>query len=426
MKTMQNTTRWLGLALAGSIITLAASGQAGKPVKPPPEPPPPGGPAYQLIAVDGAGFNFFPDYSFNQANMISDSGALIGGASYEGVLVPAVWPPRIIGGEVQYVADDIKRLLTEEGTAAYGACFAMNESGFAVGGFFGDSSYSSLQAYLWLPDGTPIPLRVNVGGSNNLAIDINNAGYVFLGENAPNETSGVVVPLDTDGDGEPDTWFTDVDGNGINDLFFPIDAGHNFNPLVINEANQVLAHLNPNGPGYLLTPDFSDADEDGNPWFADVNPADGFNDLLVALDPPEPGASAVAVGLNNFGQVVGQSGGHVVRWEFVGDDQIITDLGALPKTYQMNVGGSSDSGRVAGTCRIDLGRRSKSGPWWVIESDTLYELLPLAVNSAGWSDYEEQLVFNYYYGINRYDWILGRALLDGSLRRFVAVPVGQP
>jgi len=431
MKTIQYSTRWLGLVLAGSTITLAASGQAGKPVKPPPEPPPPEGPAYQLIPVDAPGFSFFPDYSFNQANMISDSGALIGGAWYErpdgtGVRVPAVLPPRIVEGEVQYVADDIKRLLTEEGMAEFGTCFAMNESGFAVGAFFGDIDYSSAQAYLWLPDGTPIPLRVNVGGSNSLALDINNDGYVLLGENEPDVRGGVVVPLDRDHDGAPDTWFTDVDEDGINDLFFPIDARLNFNPLVINEAGQVLANIYPNGPGYLLTPDFSDEDEDGNPWFADVDPADGFNDLLVALDPPEEGASAVAVGLNNLGQVVGQSGGHVVRWEFVGDDQIITDLGALPKTYQMNVGGISDSGRVAGTCKIDLGRRSRLGPWWVIESDTLYELLPLAVNSDGWSDYIERYDVNHYYGINRYDWILGRALLNGSLRTFVAVPVEQP
>ena len=111
---------------------------------------------------------------------------------------------------------------------------------------------------------------------------------------------------------------------------------------------------------------------------------------------------------------------------FDGDNLIITDLGVLPKTYQMNVGGISDSGRVAGTCRIDLGRRSRLGPWWVIENDTLYELLPLAVNPEGWSDYLDRYDFNHYYGINRYDWILGRALLDGSLRTFVAVPVEQP
>jgi hypothetical protein len=326
---------------------------------------------------------------------------------------------------VQYVADDIQRLLTEEGAAAYGSCFAMNESGFAVGGFFGDSSYSSAQAYLWLPDGTPIRLEVNIAGRYSLAVDINNEGYVLLGENEPYETAGVIVPLDLDDNGDPDTWFTDVDADGINDLYFPVEIGQNFNPLVINEACQVLAYEHPDGPSYLVTPDLSDADGDGNPWYADVD-GDGVNDLLVALMAPEPGATARAVGLNNVGQVVGQSNGHVVRWDFVEGVQIITDLGALPKTYQMNVGGISDSGRTAGTCRIDLGRRSRLGPWWVFESDTLHELLPLAVNSDGWSDYLERYDINRYYGINRYDWILGRALLDGSLRTFVAIPVEEP
>lgn len=39
MKEGQNSTRWLGLALAGSFLTFAVTTQAGKPVKPPPPPP---------------------------------------------------------------------------------------------------------------------------------------------------------------------------------------------------------------------------------------------------------------------------------------------------------------------------------------------------------------------------------------------------
>jgi len=55
MRTIQSTTRWLGLALAGGIITFAALAQAGKPVKPPK--PPPGPPVdtgviYAQIAGD--------------------------------------------------------------------------------------------------------------------------------------------------------------------------------------------------------------------------------------------------------------------------------------------------------------------------------------------------------------------------------------
>jgi len=425
MNTLQHSTRWLGLVLACGIIAFTVCAEAKKPPQPPPEP---SGPAYQLIAVDMGAFSFFSGYPY-YPNMSSDSGALVGMAwstlpDGQQVQVPAVLPPRIVGDQVQYIAEDVRTFLTEEGTAEHGTCFAMNESGFAVGGFL-DSPW---RAYLWLPDGTPVDLRLNFGGLESLACDINNEGIVLVGighQDEPGETAGVVVPLDLDEDGAPDTWFTDVDADGMNDLYFPVEIGQNFNPLAINEAGQVLAYEFPDGSSYLLTPDFSDADGDGNPWFADVD-GDGINDLLVALDPPEPGASVRAVGLNNLGQVVGYSGGHVVRWDFVAGVQIVTDLGALPKTYQMNVGGISDSGRVAGTCRIDLGRRSRLGPWWVIESDTLHELLPLAVNSDGWSDYLERYDSNHYYGINRYDWILGRVLLDGSLRTFVAIPVEQP
>jgi len=425
MNLLQHSTRWLGLALACGILTFAVTASAKKPPQPPPEPPPPSGPAYQLVAVDGAGFSFYEHYPY-WPNMISDSGALVG-MHWDGTnQAPAVWPPRIIGGEVQYVAQDIKRFQNEEGTAEYGSCFAMNESGFAVGAFINPPWSPPWRACLWLPDGKPVSLRINVEGLDSIACDINNAGYVLLAENVPAPRAGVVVPLDLDYDGQPDTWFTDVDADGINDLFFPIDAGYNnFNPLVINEANQVLVYEYPDGPSYLITPDFSDGDGDGNPWFADLN-TDGINDLQTLLTAPEPGASARAVGMNNLGQVVGESNGRVVRWEFVDDAQIITDLGTLPQTYEMNVGGISDSGRVAGTCRIDLGRRSRLGPWWVIENDNLHELLPLAVNGAGWSDYLERYDFNRYYGINRYDWILGRALLDGSLRTFVAIPIEQP
>lgn len=49
---------------------------------------------------------------------------------------------------------------------------------------------------------------------------------------------GVVVPLDMDPNEAPDTWFTDVDADGMNDLFLPTDAGHNLLPVAINEAGQ--------------------------------------------------------------------------------------------------------------------------------------------------------------------------------------------
>jgi len=227
------------------------------------------------------------------------------------------------------------------------------------------------------------------------------------------EGCGVVVPLDLDLDGEPDTWFTDVDADGINDLLFPFAPEHNLWPMVINEVGQVLAAQYVNGSyvgGYLLTPDYSDADGDGNPWFADTN-SDGYNDLLVALEPPAPGMSFQVVDLNNLGQVAGQSGGHAVRWDFTNGVQTVTDLGTLADKWSMGVGGISDSGRMAGYTREIKGRFHDYGPSWLIENNTLYELLPLLINPPGWSSLNA-------YGINRNDWILGPG--------FVAIPVQQP
>jgi len=123
--------------------------------------------------------------------------------------------------------------------------------------------------------------------------------------------------------------------------------------------------------------------------------------------------------LNNLGQVVGNSGGHVVRWEFVDGVQIITDLGSLADKSVMTVAGISDSGRIVGTSTIPAGRRIKDGPSWLIENDTIHELLPLVVNADGWSDLEAT-------GINRYGWIAGKGRLDGVSRKFVAIPVEEP
>jgi len=162
--------------------------------------------------------------------------------------------------------------------------------------------------------------------------------------------------------------------------------------------------------GYLLTPDYSDADGDGNPWFADTN-SDGYNDLLVTLEPPAPGMSFQVVDLNNLGQVAGQSGGHAVRWDFTNGVQTVTDLGSLADKWSMGVGGISDSGRMAGYTRQITGRFHDYGPSWLIENNTLYELLPLLINPPGWSSLNA-------YGINRNDWILGPG--------FVAIPVEQP
>jgi len=369
MKTNKNTTHWLGLALACGIITFAVSASAKKP-QPPPEPPPPSGPVYQLIPLEGT---LLPD-------AISDAGILTGCGLYqpdlpgeEQCFAPFSLSPRVIGSEVQYLATDVEWLPTAEGIVGWGYVCAVNRAGLTDGY---TEHYTPNRAMLWLADGTPIDLGVAPPGANSQAQAVNDAGLVAVGY-AGNSTAGVVVPMDVNEDGKPDLWFTDLDGNGINDLFYRIETGSSLTPVAINEAGQVALK-----EGYLLTPDFSDTDGDGNPWFADAN-SDGVNDLLVALS--APAANITVNDLNNLGQVVGHSGGHVVRWEFIGGVEIVTDLGTLSASLAMFPKGMNDSGQIVGTSTKTVGKGS-SGPSWLIKNDTLYELSvrPSGINNNGW------------------------------------------
>ena len=74
MKTIQNSTRWLGLVLACAIITFAASAQAGKPVKPPKPPPEPPPAAYDLVLLGDPG-------SDSHAIDVNESGLVVGSVS---------------------------------------------------------------------------------------------------------------------------------------------------------------------------------------------------------------------------------------------------------------------------------------------------------------------------------------------------------
>jgi len=393
MKTKQLlATRWL--ALACGILALAASADAKKPVKPPPEPPPPAGPAYWVFSLEGD----------VRPQAISDVGTVVGGAWFtradgEG-LAPFSLAPRTDNGELQYLTTDLQWLLGDTGTVESGWCSAVNQAGEAAGCGVG------LTGMLWLADGTPVNLGVCPADVACWANDINDAGLVvvefprFFG--ATGAGSGVVVPLDNTGDGEPDTWFTDLDADGINDLFFPIAPEHYLIPRAINEDGQVALTQISSGPdvAYLLTPDYDDADGDGNPWFADVD-GDGFNDLLIALAPPEPGEAAAVYDLNNLGQVVGRSNGHVVLWEIVDGEQVVTEFGLLSrKVKSMSPAGINDAGHIVGSSR----KSRSAGPSWLYQDGTFHELLSLVENPEGVSVLSPS-------GINNHGWICGNGFV---------------
>ena len=259
------------------------------------------------------------------------------------------------------------------------------------------------------------------------ATGINNLGLVVIGPDLYwrdcDIPSYVVVPKDNDGDGVPDTWFEDKNGDGLNDLLKLIapPSGYNaqegfwthiFEPRGINDAGQII--LNPwTGSPCRLTPDHADADGDGNPWYADAN-GDGFNDLMVELI-GLGGAYSYAADINVAGQVVGNSNNRAVVWNFAGETQTVTDLGLLSKSVKaMNAKAINDAGQIVGNAFFQKGETA-----FLVYKGTMYDLATRLTNGAGWANLQAS-------DINNQGCIIGYGDFGGVRQSFVAIPVTQP
>jgi uncharacterized membrane protein len=153
---------------------------------------------------------------------------------------------------------------------------------------------------------------VPMGVGYNRAHDLNNEGQV-VGETPIPGTNTLQAyllnPLDTNGDGQPDTWFLDADSDGQNDLITGL--GGVSNAHAVNDAGQVLGLVaDPGVTGQLCLLDPLDTDNDGRPdcWFVDSD-NDGFNDLVVPLGRPAGLGASYAIwtpyaDLNDLGQVI--------------------------------------------------------------------------------------------------------------------------
>jgi probable HAF family extracellular repeat protein len=437
MKTNKNTniTRWLGLALACGIITFAVSSQAGKggnPGKPPPPPPTPTGPVYQIVPL-GSGSSAS---AINGAGWVAGSVYLSGLGSQPCVLVPeasATGPVYFRDTNPADGINDLVHLLPGLAGADDFWISDLNDSGIVAGTCdFWDigTEWGQYRPTVWV-EGMPLDLGY-IHDDGSMVYCINNFGLVTTGPELFGigifTPSYVVVPKDSNNDGVPDTWFEDQDQDGFNDLLkliaLPLDYDslfeanvNNFAPVILNDAGVIIVRTR-HGPDLRLVPDFTDADGDGNPWFADAN-GDDFNDLMGALIPlsaEAPSNSAYAADINAAGQVVGTSVNRAVLWNFAADGtQTVTDLGQLSGREEgLYATAINDAGQIVG---IATYRKSKST--FLVDHGTMYDLAECLTNGSGWANLQAR-------DINNQGRIVGYGELNGAQQAFVAIPVAQP
>jgi probable HAF family extracellular repeat protein len=165
---------------------------------------------------------------------------------------------------------------------------------------------------------------------------------------------------------------------------------------------------------YRLTPDYADADGDGNPWYADTD-GDGFNDLMVELV-GLGGDVTRADDINAAGQVVGYSSGRAVRWDFAADGTpTITVLPLLSRQVRgMNAAAINDAGHIVGGASTQ-----NSSTSFLFQNGKMYDFATLLVNGTGWTGLSAG-------DINNQGIITGVGNLNGVRQGFVAIPVTQP
>jgi probable HAF family extracellular repeat protein len=425
MKTTSNSTRWLGLALAAGALAFASPTEAAKPVKPPPPPPAPSGPTYRIVPLGTLGGNSIA-CSINESGWIA--GSAIGGAF---VVVPESSPTGPVYFRDTSPADGFNDLMiclqgTVAGYPSNGA-IGINDSGIIAGtSWIPDGTDSMLGSTLWMGD-TTISVPDPLWSTGWYCLGFNNLGMVLGGsEKDLAFDTCVVVPEDSDLDGLPDTWFKDTNGDGRNDLseliapvyyarpeYYPYIPSY-FDPMAMNDAGQVVLYGQGAIPGTrpkLVTPDYTDADGDGNPWYADVN-GDGLNDLMVSLI-----LSSQAYDINSLGQVVGvASDGRAARWDFVNGNQTITYLGALiGSVKRQQATAINDAGVVVGFSSLKTG----STEGFLYYKGTIYNLPDCLVNATGWSGLKPN-------DLNEQGLITGGGYFNGVYQAFVLIPVTQP
>ncbi len=187
----------------------------------------------------------------------------------------------------------------------YGFARRVNDEGQVLLQNAIDSSSPQFASYLWSTATGPIPIEPVFGHSRILGIDLNGAGQVV----------GVALSLDGAAPGQISFLWSEADGAIDLGVF-----GSSSQPMAINELGEAAGIANVSDPGFSMPRAFR--------WTLSTGALD-LGDL--------GGGRAVAVDLNDLGQVVGfsdvlpwspgvPSDAHAVLWE---SDGSIVNLGKL-------------------------------------------------------------------------------------------------
>ncbi len=237
----------------------------------------------------------------------------------------------------------------------------------------------------------------------------------------------IVTPEDTNGDGVPDRWHRDSDGNGINDLMIDLGA---FHPLGGSEAadvnifgqvvgwsdgssattpspdrrgfvwnNGVMTDLGPatswasaiNDHGqvvgghrdgaFLINPEDSDGNGIPDRWYRDAD-NNGSNDLMTIID------GGWAVDVNERGQVLSQVQSYVSLWT-PHTPNGTTGSTVGPDSYDLIAVGINNVGQVIAWIPGDFANQGvlwEGGAFVDIIPSQSFDYIPelYAINDAGW------------------------------------------
>jgi probable HAF family extracellular repeat protein len=307
----------------------------------------------------------------------------------------------------------------------YSSAVAINGSGMAAG--MSVDGAGDHHAVLWSADGSIADL--GAASASSEAFDVNDLGQAVgdADQEAVLWSGGSTIALDAVGYersearaindvGQVVGWvrssgdyknlafvWQDANGNGVSDpgeMQLPYGPGVDAVALDINDAGQVV----------------------GQRWFDAAGQLRGFlkNGQVTKMLGTLGGASSLARAINASGQVVGTAKNlsgldRAFLWTPSvpnGTTGIMTDLGALSSYPRSEAFGISDQGAIVGRVRSNTGVYravlfTSSGP---------KDLNAYISQSSGWTLLEAR-------GINNAGWIVGRGLYNGESRAFMLIPL---